>query len=151
VDKRLDVLATALQAGLTVHDLADLDLAYAPPFGAAKDPVNLAGMVAQNVLHGDVQVIQWHELAALDPNQSLVLDVRDDAERREGWIPGSVHMPLPALRSRLNELPRDREIIPYCRSGQRSYYASRILLQHGFRVRNLSGSYRTWQAATQQD
>jgi NADPH-dependent 2,4-dienoyl-CoA reductase/sulfur reductase-like enzyme/rhodanese-related sulfurtransferase len=151
VDKRLDVLATALQAGMTVHDLAELELAYAPPFSSAKDPVNLAGMVAQNVLHGDVKVIQWHELAGLDPHSSLVLDVRDDAERREGWIPGSVHIPLPALRSRLSELPRDREIIPYCRSGQRSYYASRILLQHGFRVRNLSGSYRTWQTATQHD
>jgi rhodanese-related sulfurtransferase len=113
--------------------------------------VNLAGMVAQNVLNGDVQVIQWHELAALDPNDSLILDVRDDAERREGSIPGSAHIPLPVLRARLNELPRDREIIPYCRSGQRSYYASRILLQHGFRVRNLSGSYRTWWTTMQQD
>jgi NADPH-dependent 2,4-dienoyl-CoA reductase/sulfur reductase-like enzyme/rhodanese-related sulfurtransferase len=151
VDKRLDVLATALQAGMTVHDLAELELAYAPPFSSAKDPVNLAGMAAQNVLHGDVQVIQWHELAGLDPSSSLVLDVRDEAERREGSIPGSIHIPLPALRSRLSELPRDREIIPYCRSGQRSYYASRILLQHGFRVRNLSGSYRTWRMATQAD
>ncbi|HSF29650.1 MAG TPA: FAD-dependent oxidoreductase [Candidatus Tectomicrobia bacterium] len=149
VDKRLDVLATALQAGMTVHEVAELELAYAPPFSSAKDPVNLAGMVAQNVLNGDVHVIQWHELSALDSTQSLVLDVRDDAERRAGSIPGSVHIPLPVLRSRLDELPRDREIIPYCRSGQRSYYASRILLQHGFRVRNLSGSYRTWQTATQ--
>ncbi len=87
VDKRLDVLATGLQAGMTVHDLADLELAYAPPFSSAKDPVNLAGMVAQNVLHGDVKVIQWHELAGLDPSSSLVLDVRDDAERREGSDP----------------------------------------------------------------
>jgi rhodanese-related sulfurtransferase len=151
VDKRLDVLATALQARMTVHDLAELELAYAPPFSSAKDPVNLAGMVAQNVLNGNVQAIQWHELSALDPNHSVILDVRDDAERREGSIPGSVHISLPMLRSRLSELPRDREIIPYCRSGQRSYYASRILLQHGFRVRNLSGSYRTWRTATQHD
>jgi NADPH-dependent 2,4-dienoyl-CoA reductase/sulfur reductase-like enzyme/rhodanese-related sulfurtransferase len=151
VDKRLDVLATALQAGMTVHELAEIELAYAPPFSSAKDPVNLAGMVAQNVLNGDMPVIQWHELAALDPHDSLILDVRDDTERREGSIPGSAHIPLPALRARLNELPRDREIIPYCRSGQRSYYASRILLQHGLRVRNLSGSYRTWRTATQQD
>jgi NADPH-dependent 2,4-dienoyl-CoA reductase/sulfur reductase-like enzyme/rhodanese-related sulfurtransferase len=147
VDKRIDVLAAALQAGMTVHDLAALELAYAPPFGAAKDPVNLAGMVAQNVLVGDVDVMQWYDVADLDPHQSVILDVRDDAERQQGYIPASIHIPLPQLRSRLGELPTEREIIPYCRSGQRSYYACRILSQHGFRVRNLTGSYRTWHAA----
>jgi rhodanese-related sulfurtransferase len=148
VDKRIDVLATALQAGLTVDDLADLELAYAPPFSAAKDPVNLAGMIAQNVLRGDIRLIQWHDVATLDPEKSLLLDVRDDAERRHGYVPGSLHIPLPQLRGRLTELPRDRDIIPYCRSGQRSYYACRILAQHGFQVRNLTGSYRTWEIAT---
>jgi NADPH-dependent 2,4-dienoyl-CoA reductase/sulfur reductase-like enzyme/rhodanese-related sulfurtransferase len=147
VDKRIDVLATALQAGLTVDDLADLELAYAPPFSAAKDPVNLAGMIAQNVLRGDIRLIQWHDVATLDPEKSLLLDVRDDAERRHGYVPGSLHIPLPQLRGRLTELPRDRDIIPYCRSGQRSYYACRILAQHGFQVRNLTGSYRTWEIA----
>ena len=147
VDKRIDVLATALQAGMTVHDLAELELAYAPPFSAAKDPVNLAGMIAENVMTGDVNVIQWHEIADLDPHKSVILDVRDDAERQQGYIPGSIHIPLAQLRLRFSELPWDHEIIPYCRSGQRSYYACRLLSQHGFRVRNLTGSYRTWETA----
>jgi len=147
VDKRLDVLATALQAGLTAHDLAELELAYAPPFGSAKDPVNLAGMAAQNVLAGDVQLAQWHEVATLDRQRTLVLDVRSEAERDKGFIPGSRHIPLHELRGRLGELPPDREIIVSCQSGQRSYFAARLLVQHGFRVRNLSGSYRTWQTA----
>jgi rhodanese-related sulfurtransferase len=151
VDKRIDVLATALQAGMTVHDLAELELAYAPPFSAAKDPVNLGGMVAQNILAGDVKVVQWSEVADLDPHKSILLDVRDAVERQQGYIPGSIHIPLPQLRLRLNELPRDHEIIPYCRSGQRSYYACRILGQHGFRVRNMTGSYRTWHAAQTQN
>jgi len=146
VDKRLDVLATALQAGMTVHDLAELELAYAPPYGSAKDPVNLAGMAAQNVLAGDVALTQWNEVASLDPNTTLLLDVRQPDERAQGFIPGSIHIPLDELRQRLCELPRDREIIAYCQSGQRSYNAARILSQHGFRVRNLSGAYRTWRA-----
>ena len=148
VDKRIDVLATALKAGMTVHDLADLELAYAPPFGSAKDPVNLAGMAAQNVLAGDVALAQWYELASFDPKTTPVLDVRTDAERRAGFIPGSLHIPLHQLRQRIGELPRDREIVVSCQSGQRSYFASRLLSQHGFRVRNLTGSYRTWKTAT---
>jgi rhodanese-related sulfurtransferase len=148
VDKRIDVLATALQAGMSVHDLAALELAYAPPLDAAKDPVNLAGMIAQDMLAGDINVMQWHEIADLAPHKRVILDVRDNAERQQGSIPGSVHIPLPQLRSRLSELPRDGEIIPYCRSGQRAYDACRILSQHGFRVRHLTGSYRTWPMAT---
>ncbi|MBI3910974.1 MAG: FAD-dependent oxidoreductase [Armatimonadetes bacterium] len=147
VDKRIDVLATALKAGMTVHDLAELELAYAPPYGSAKDPVNLAGMAAQNILAGDVQVAQWYELADLDPAQTLVLDVRSAEEHQSGAIPGARHIPLPELRSRLEELPRNREIIAYCQTGQRSYYASRLLSQHGFRVRNLIGGFRTWKTA----
>ena len=146
VDKRIDVLATALKAGMTVHDLAELELAYAPPYGSAKDPVNLAGMTAQNVLAGDVALAQWNELASLDPRTTLLLDVRDPDERARGFIHGSTHIPLDELRQRLTELPRDHEIITYCQSGQRSYNAARILSQHGFRVRNLTGSYRTWRA-----
>ncbi|MBU6411209.1 MAG: FAD-dependent oxidoreductase, partial [Verrucomicrobia bacterium] len=164
VDKRLDVLATALKAGLTVHDLAELELAYAPPFGSAKDPVNLAGMVAQNVLAGDVQIAQWHEIQPVPrPSDTrstseresaraeggfVLLDVRNPDERARGCIPGSIHIPLPQLRARCGELPRNREIVVYCRSGQRSYYACRILMQRGFRARNLAGSYRTWRMAT---
>ena len=147
VDKRIDVLATALKAGLTVHDLAELELAYAPPFGSAKDPVNLAGMAAQNVLNGDVRLAQWREVAHLDPKTTFLLDVRTGAERQEGFIPGSVHIPLHELRARMAEVPRDREIIVACQSGQRSYFAARLLAQHGFAVRNLTGSYRTWSTA----
>ena len=148
VDKRMDVLATALKAGMTVHDLAELELSYAPPFGSAKDPVNLAGMAAQNVLDGSVSLAQWHEVASLDPATTLVLDVRSDGERQAGHIPGSTHIPLPQLRARVGELPKDKEIVVSCQSGQRSYFACRFLSQRGYRVRNLTGSYRTWKTAT---
>jgi rhodanese-related sulfurtransferase len=148
VDKRIDVLATALKGGMSVNDLAELELAYAPPFGSAKDPVNMAGMAAQNVLVGDVQLAQWNEVALLDARKSLLLDVRRPDERAKGFIPGSVHIPLDQVRARMNELPRDREIIVHCQSGQRSYFACRILTQNGFRARNLSGSFRTWKTAT---
>jgi NADPH-dependent 2,4-dienoyl-CoA reductase/sulfur reductase-like enzyme/rhodanese-related sulfurtransferase len=160
VDKRIDVLATALKAGMSVHDLAELELAYAPPYGSAKDPVNLAGMAAQNVLDGLVAIAQWNEIqpptlpsdtsSPSDKSQEtvtepfLLIDVRRPDERERGFILGSIHVPLDQLRRRLNELPRDREIITYCQSGQRSYNAARILSQNGFRVRNLTGSYRTW-------
>lgn len=147
VDKRIDVFATALKGGMTVHDLAELELAYAPPFGSAKDPVNMAGMAAQNVLAGDVQLAQWNEVASLDPKQTILLDVRRPDERAKGFIPGSIHIPLDQIRARMNELPRDKEVVVHCLSGQRSYFACRILAQHGFRVRNLTGSYRTWKTA----
>ncbi len=147
VDKRIDVLATALRAGMTVDDVADLELCYAPPFGSAKDPVNLAGMVAQNVRAGRVRTIQWDAVARLDRSRALVLDVRDAQERAGGAIPGSVHIPLGELRTRLDELPRDREIVAHCASGQRSYTACRVLMQHGFQCRNLIGSFKTWKAA----
>jgi NADPH-dependent 2,4-dienoyl-CoA reductase/sulfur reductase-like enzyme/rhodanese-related sulfurtransferase len=147
VDKRIDVFATALKGGMTMNDLAELELAYAPPFGSAKDPVNMAGMAAQNVLAGDVQLAQWNEIAALDPKLTVLLDVRRQDERAKGFIPGSIHIPLDEIRSSMNELPRDREIIVHCQSGQRSYFACRILAQNGFRVRNLTGSYRTWKTA----
>lgn len=148
VDKRIDVLATALQGGMSVHDLVELELAYAPPFGSAKDPVNLAGMAAQNALAGDVQLAQWDEVAALDPERAVLLDVRRTDECVKGSIPGAIHIPLDEVRARMNELPHDREIVVHCQSGQRSYFACRILSQHGFRARNLTGSYRTWKTAT---
>jgi NADPH-dependent 2,4-dienoyl-CoA reductase/sulfur reductase-like enzyme/rhodanese-related sulfurtransferase len=148
VDKRLDVFATALKAGMNMNDLAELELAYAPPFGSAKDPVNLAGMAAQNVLAGDIALAQWHEIATLDPAKTLVLDVRRADERAKGCIPGSMHIPLDELRARLGELPKDKEIIASCQSGQRSYFACRLLAQHGFKVRNLAGSWRTFSTAT---
>jgi NADPH-dependent 2,4-dienoyl-CoA reductase/sulfur reductase-like enzyme/rhodanese-related sulfurtransferase len=147
VDKRLDVLATALQAGLTVRELAEVELAYAPPFSSAKDLVNLAGMAATNVLDGLVELAQWWEVDRFDPAKTLLLDVRHPNECAQGSIPGAVAIPLAELRQRLHELPRDKEIVVHCQSGQRSYFACRLLSQHGFRVRNLSGSYRTWKAA----
>lgn len=147
VDKRIDVLATALQRGMTVHDLMELELAYAPPFGSAKDPVNLAGMAAHNRLAGDVALAQWHEVAGLDPARSVVLDVRRPDEWAKGGIEGALRIPLDELRARLGELPRDRELVVHCQSGQRSYFACRLLAQHGFRVRNLTGGFRTWKVA----
>jgi NADPH-dependent 2,4-dienoyl-CoA reductase/sulfur reductase-like enzyme/rhodanese-related sulfurtransferase len=147
VDKRMDVLATAMKAGMTVRDLAELELAYAPPFGSAKDPVNLAGMAACNVLDGLMRLAQWEDVAGLDPARTILLDVRSDEEVKRGAIPGSIHIPLPQLRARIGELPADKEIVVHCQSGQRSYFASRMLAQKGFQVRNLTGSYRTWKAA----
>lgn len=147
IDKRIDVFATAIKAGMTVDDLADLELAYAPPFGSAKDPVNLAGMAAQNVRRGYVQTAQWNEVATLDPDKQFLLDVRGKAEVQAGAIPGATHIPLPELRARVGKLPLGKEIIVHCQSGQRSYFACRFLTQRGFRTRNLSGSYRTWKAA----
>lgn len=143
VDKRIDVLATALKAGMTVHDRAELELAYAPPYGSAKDPVNLAGMAAQNVNDGYVALAPWNKVASLDPNATLLLDVRRPDERARGFIPGSINIPLDELRQRLNELPRDRKIIVYWQSGQRSHNAARIRSQNGFNAANLSGGYKT--------
>ncbi len=146
VDKRIDVLATAIAGNMTVEDLADLDLCYAPPFGSSKDPINLAGMAAANIRAGLVDSISWHELpsAAL---QSTILDVRNQSERERGAIAGSIHIPLAELRARLSEIPSDRHVLVYCHSGQRSYTACRILSHHGYRCTNLSGSYATWSAA----
>src|SRR5512140_216007 len=140
VDKRIDVLATAMQAGLTVYDLQELELAYAPPYGSAKDPVNFAGFVASNLLRGETQVVHADAL----PAGSLLLDVREPAEHKAGALPGSSLMPLVKIRARLSELPRDRDIVVYCAVGIRGSIADRILRQRGFRVWNLSGGYATW-------
>ncbi|NLG84749.1 MAG: FAD-dependent oxidoreductase [Firmicutes bacterium] len=146
VDKRIDVIATAMRFGAGVDDLADLELAYAPPYSSAKDPVNMAGYVAGNVVHGDVAQAYWHEIAGLDPQKTVLVDVREPEEREAGFIPGSINIPLDRLRERLAELPVDKEIIVYCQVGFRAYLAARILLQHGRRVRNLAGGYRTYRA-----
>lgn len=148
VDKRIDVLATAMQAGLTVDDLADLELSYAPPFGSAKDPVNLAGMMGQNVRAGDVALAQWRDAASLAEGSAVLLDVREPGEWTQGRIPGAVHIPLGQLRGRLGELPKDKPLLVYCRSGQRSYYACRVLNQNGFETRNMTGAYLTWMSAS---
>ncbi|MBP1625763.1 MAG: cdr [Holophagaceae bacterium] len=144
VDKRIDVLAVAQRAGLTVLDLEDLELCYAPPFGSAKDPINMAGFVAANVLRGDVDLWEPEELSSLAGSQ-LLLDVRSPAENANGSIPEATCIPVDTLRARLAELPRDKEILVFCQVGLRGYLAARILAQHGYRVRNLSGGYRRYQ------
>ncbi|MBN2217418.1 MAG: FAD-dependent oxidoreductase, partial [Pirellulales bacterium] len=145
VDKRIDVLAVAIRAGLTVHDLAEQELAYAPPYGSAKDPINYAGFVAANVLDGDMPIC--HAADVVEPRgDQLLLDVRDPAELAVGTIPGAVNIPLDELRDRIDELPRDKEILAFCQVGLRGYLAARILTLSGFRCRNLSGGYKTYQA-----
>ena len=134
VEKRIDALAMAIQMGGTVYDLEEAELCYAPPFGSAKDPVNFAGMVAANILRGDMPLCHWDAAAS-----GFLLDVRNPPELAVEAVPGAVNIPLPELRSRLAELPRDREIHVICRSAQRAYYATRILLQNGFKARNISG------------
>ncbi len=146
VDKRIDVIATAIRAGLKAQDLQDLELSYAPPYGSAKDPVNYAGFVAANVLSGDVQLVTVEEMLEPKPNQ-MILDVRTPAEVQSGTVPGAVNIPLDDLRGRLSELPREKEILITCQVGLRGYLASRILSQHGFRNRNLSGGYKTFSNA----
>ena len=141
VEKRIDVIATAIQFNGTVHDLAEAELCYAPQFGAAKDPVNLAGMVARNVLNGDMPLADW---LGLDHTSALLLDVREPEEFARGHIPDAINLPLSQMRDRYGELPHDRDIWTCCGVGQRSYYATRFLTQHGYRMRNLSGGYTTY-------
>lgn len=148
VEKRIDVIATALRSGNTVYDLQALELAYAPPYSSAKDPVNIAGYVATNILQGDYKTIEVTELIDMeDPCAFQILDVREPEENELGKIPGSKNIPLGKLRERLNELDPQKEVITYCSIGLRSYLAMRILTLNGFnRVRNLSGGYRLYQA-----
>ncbi len=148
--RRTDVIAMAVQKGGTVFDLEEAELCYAPQFGSAKDPVNLAGMIAANVVRGDVEVIHAEEMGRR-PENVFLLDVREAFEYRRGHIAGAVHIPLGQLRQRMAELPKDREIWVYCYVGQRSYLAARALRQYGYRAKNLSGGFRTytlWRQAT---
>jgi NADPH-dependent 2,4-dienoyl-CoA reductase/sulfur reductase-like enzyme/rhodanese-related sulfurtransferase len=141
VARRIDVIATAIQMKATVFDLEEAELCYAPQYGAAKDPVNMAGMIAANVVRGDAQIAPWNKL---DSTEAFLLDVRQPSEFDAGSIPGSVNIPLGQLRAHLGELPTDREIWINCGVGQRAYYACRILSQHGLHARNLSGGYSTY-------
>ena len=134
VDKRISVLALAIQLGATVYDMEEAELCYAPPFGSAKDPVNFAGMVAAGVLRGDMPISHWGTIG-----DGFILDVREPAELAVEQVPGAVNIPMGQLRSRLDELPPDREIHVLCRSGQRAYTATRCLLQKGFDARVISG------------
>ena len=135
VEKRIDVIAMAIQLGAKVYDLEEAELCYAPQFGAAKDPVNVAGMIASNELRGDLPQAKWEDLSA----EVALIDVREAGEFARGHVDGAINLPLSQLRDRLDELPRDRELWLYCKSGKRSYDATRALLQRGFTVRSLRG------------
>jgi NADPH-dependent 2,4-dienoyl-CoA reductase/sulfur reductase-like enzyme/rhodanese-related sulfurtransferase len=148
VDKRIDVIATAIRSHMSVNDLEELELAYAPPYSSAKDPVNVAGFVASNILNGDMEVIHWDELGSLDMNRHVLIDLRNiDELEISGRIEGAIHIPLHHLRDRIDGLERDKIYIPFCAAGLRGYIAHRILVQNGFRSRNLSGGFKTYLAA----
>ncbi|MGI5904759.1 MAG: FAD-dependent oxidoreductase [Candidatus Pararuminococcus gallinarum] len=146
VDKRMDVLASAIRAGMDVFDLQELELAYAPPFSSAKDPVNMAGYVAGNVVEGRMIPFYVEDLANL-PENAFLLDVRTPGEFAHGTIPGAVNIPVDVLRQRLSEVPKDKEIHIFCAVGLRGYIAQCILRQNGYKTKNLSGGYRLYAAA----
>ncbi len=143
IDKRIDVLATAIRAGLTAPELADLELAYAPQFGSAKDPVNMLGYVAENILSGLVETVQWHEVDEYRARGAQFIDVRTREEFERGSLPGALNVPVDELRERAGDLDRD-EIIVYCKVGQRGHVAVTLLNELGFQAKNLDGGYRTW-------
>jgi len=144
VDKRIDVLAVAIQAGMTVADLEHVELAYAPQYGAAKDPINIAGFVASNTLRGDVELVFAEQLNGDAGEEWTLVDVRSAEEFQAGHLPGALHIPLAELRRRWEEIPRDKPIAVYCAVGQRSYYANRILTAKGVASRNLAGGLNTY-------
>ncbi|MEG1586216.1 MAG: FAD-dependent oxidoreductase [Bacteroidales bacterium] len=149
VDKRIDQLAMIIKQGGTIYDLQETEHAYAPPFSSAKDPVAMAGYVADNIISGKMKPVYWRELVNYDAATQVLLDVRTRDEYELGAISGAVNIPLDELRNRLSELPADKEILIYCAIGLRGYIASRILMQNRFNaVRNLSGGYKTYKAAT---
>ena len=148
VDKRCDVIATAIRAGMTGYDLTELELCYAPPFGSAKDPVNLVGYVIENTLTGKVKNFFWNDVEKLPRDGSVtLLDVRTPSEREVGHIPGFIHIPLDELRQRAGELPQDKPVYIHCHSGLRSYLACRMLTGLGYDCCNLSGGWRFYEIA----
>lgn len=149
VEKRIDVIATAIRAGMTVHDLEKLELSYAPPYSSAKDPVNMAGYVASNIVKQDCRVIHWDEIGQLDQEKSVLIDVRTPPEFQLGTIEGAINIPLDELRPRMTEIPTDKEVILFCQVGLRGYLAYRILIQNGYQtIKNLSGGYKTYSITT---
>ncbi len=148
VDKRIEMLAQVIQRKGTVYDLTELEQAYAPPYSSAKDPVNMAGYVAENILTKKVEIIGWRDIARLS-SETILVDVRTTDEYSLGSIPGAINIPVDELRSRLSELPKNKPIVVTCAIGLRGYLAYRILAQHGYKdIRNLSGGYKTWSIAT---
>lgn len=149
-DKRLDVLASIIKNKGTIYDLAEFEHAYAPPYSSAKDPVNMVGFVAENILLKRLNIIYWNDVAGISPDD-ILLDVRNEAEFAAGTIPGAINIPVDELRGRLDELPRDKNIFIFCQIGLRGYLAQRILLQHGYKsVRNVSGGYALWTACVKE-
>ena len=140
VEKRIDVIATAIHAHLAGHDLAKLDLAYAPPFSSAKDPVNMAGFMISNIVDSLVEQVHWDRALALK-DEEVLLDARTPTERGRGCIAGTLHIPVDELRERMGELPREKRIFVHCQSGVRSYIACRILSQNGFSCANVAGGW----------
>jgi rhodanese-related sulfurtransferase len=150
VDKRIDLVGAVIRRDGSVWDLGELEHAYAPPYSSAKDPVNIAGFVAQNVLRGQSDHIHWHQVMGCDLNELFLLDVRSPEEFNAGYIDGAVNIPTYELRHRVDEVPRDKTIVVYCGIGLRAYQAERVLRQNGFTdVYNLSGGYKSYQFATQ--
>lgn len=147
VEKRIDVIATAIKFGAKASDLAAIELSYAPPYSSAKDPVNMLGYTADNILNNKVEIFQWSEIEELKEKSSFFLDVREDFELATGSIENSVQIPLNQLREKLGELPKDKVIYIYCQVGARGYNAARILMQAGFNVKNLDGGYKTYKNA----
>jgi len=145
VEKRIDIIATAIKASLIAYDLKDLELTYAPPFSSAKDPVNMLGFVADNIVNDLVETFQWHEVNDLLSNDALLVDVREEIERDLGYIEKSINIPLGELRHRIGELPKNEIIYVYCQVGIRGYLATRILAESGYMVRNLDGGYKTYE------
>ena len=148
VDKRIDVIATAIMGGMTIDDLAEFEHAYAPPYSSAKDPVNMAGFTAQNMLDGLVAMTTWDTVQSAEPAHHLLLDVRTPEEFAGGSIAGAINVPLDSLRERIREIPVDKQVIVFCRVGVRGYIACRILMSGGINCVNLSGGYETYQLAT---
>lgn len=147
VDKRMDVLASAIRFGGKVTDLAELELCYAPPYGSAKDPVNMAGFVAENIISGKVKQFFWYEIEELPHDGSVtLLDVRTETERARGHINGFMHIPLDSLRENLSKLPKDKPVYVHCHSGLRSYIACRILMGNGYDCYNLAGGWRLYES-----
>jgi len=148
VDKRIDILATAIRGDMTVYDLEELELAYAPPYSSAKDPINVAGFVAANLLKGDLDTINWADVGKLDREKDVLLDVRNKDELEvSGAIEGALHIPLNQLRAELPGLDKEKNYIPFCAVGMRSYLGHRILVQNGFTSKSLSGGYKTYLGA----
>jgi rhodanese-related sulfurtransferase len=150
VDKRLDILSSYIKQNKTIYDLMEFEHAYAPPYSSAKDPVNMAGFVAENILMERLKIFYWNEIENITPADVLI-DVRRKDEYNEGKIADAINIPVDEIRSRLNEIPKDKSIYIYCEAGLRGYLAQRILRQNGFnRVFNLSGGYHTWKVATEE-